>query len=87
MKIRTMHKLVALVTGVALAFSFPVASSVADKGGIPHNGKAKKAKKAKKLNGFVCPEHPQQAQGPRENAHRQGEENGQGHKCGLQLPS
>jgi hypothetical protein len=39
-----MHKLAALTTGVALAFSFPVASSVADKGGVPHSTKPCPAK-------------------------------------------
>jgi hypothetical protein len=40
-----MRKVAALVTGVALAFSFPVASSVADRGGIPNsNSKPCKAK-------------------------------------------
>jgi hypothetical protein len=34
-----MRKLAVLVTGAALAVSLPVASSVANKGGIPHNTK------------------------------------------------
>jgi hypothetical protein len=45
MKTRMMHKLAALVTGAALAFSFPVASSVADRGGVPNsNSKPCKSK-------------------------------------------
>ena len=39
MKSRTMRKLAVLVTGAALAISLPVASSVADQGGTPHNTK------------------------------------------------
>jgi hypothetical protein len=38
MKSRTTHKLAALVTGAALAFSFPVASSVGNPGGVPNGG-------------------------------------------------
>ena len=37
MKIQTMRKLAALLTGAALALSFPVASSVADAGGVPNS--------------------------------------------------
>ncbi len=44
MKTQTMRRLAALVTGAALAFSFPVASSVADRGGVP-NAKSKPCKK------------------------------------------
>jgi hypothetical protein len=43
-----MHKVAALATGVALAFSFPVASSVANKGGVPHSTKPCAAKKHQK---------------------------------------
>jgi hypothetical protein len=42
------RKVAVLVTGVALAFSFPVASSVADQGGDPHSDKPCKAKKKQK---------------------------------------
>lgn len=48
MKAGTTRKVAALVTGVALAFSFPVASSVADKGGEPHSTKPCAAKKKQK---------------------------------------
>ena len=37
MKTRMTRKIAVLVTGSALALSFPVASSVADQGGVPHN--------------------------------------------------
>jgi hypothetical protein len=44
-----MRKTAALITGVALAFSFPAASAVADKGGVPNSDKpCKPKKKAKK---------------------------------------
>jgi hypothetical protein len=39
MKSRTMRRVAVLVTGAALAVSVPVASSVADQGGVPHNNK------------------------------------------------
>jgi hypothetical protein len=39
MKSRTMRKLAVLATGAAMAISLPVASSVADQGGVPHNSK------------------------------------------------
>ncbi len=45
-----MRKLAALVTGVALAFSFPVASSLGDAGGVP-NSHAKPCKTKTKGNG------------------------------------
>jgi hypothetical protein len=48
MKTRMMRKVAVLVTGSALALSFPVASSVADQGGVPNHGKAKTEKKQKK---------------------------------------
>ena|SRR5215207_6972948 len=48
MKTRMMRKIAVLVTGSALVLSFPVASSVADQGGVPNHGKAKTEKKQKK---------------------------------------
>jgi hypothetical protein len=48
MKSGMMRKIAVLVTGSALALSFPVASSVADQGGVPNHGKAKTEKKQKK---------------------------------------
>jgi hypothetical protein len=50
MKSGMMRKIAVLVTGSALALSFPVASSVADQGGVPNHGKAKTEKKQKKNN-------------------------------------
>ncbi len=43
MKTRMMRKIAVLVTGSALALSFPVASSVANQGGVPNeaNGHGK----------------------------------------------
>jgi hypothetical protein len=38
MKTRMMRKIAVLVTGSALALSFPVAGAIADQGGTPHNG-------------------------------------------------
>jgi hypothetical protein len=43
MKVRTMHKVAALATGVALALSFPAAST-ANKGGVPNSDKPCPAK-------------------------------------------
>jgi len=48
MKVRTMRKIAALATGVALAFSFPAASALAGKGGVPASDKPCKAKKKQK---------------------------------------
>jgi hypothetical protein len=44
----TMRRVATLVTGAALALSFPVASSVADQGGVPHSQKPCSAKKKQK---------------------------------------
>lgn len=38
MKTRITRKIAVLVTGSALALSFPVASSVANQGGVPNDG-------------------------------------------------
>jgi hypothetical protein len=38
-KTRMLRKIAVLVTGSALALSFPIASSVANPGGNPNNGK------------------------------------------------
>jgi hypothetical protein len=62
MKSRTLRRVAVLVTGAALAISVPVASSVADQGGVPHNtkpcptkskGKGPK-KEAPNTNGKKC---------------------------------
>jgi hypothetical protein len=45
MKRLKMRRAAALATGLALALSFPTASSVANKGGVPHSQKPCKAKK------------------------------------------
>ena len=62
MKTRTMRKIAVLVTGSALALSFPVASSVADQGGTPnsHSGTCKSKGKgtSKSISSL-----PSQAQG------------------------
>jgi hypothetical protein len=44
MKTRMMRKIAVLVTGSALALSFPVAGAIADSGGVPHPGSQGKAK-------------------------------------------
>lgn len=48
MKTRAQRKTAALVTGIALALSFPAASAVATKGGVPNSDKPCKAKKKQK---------------------------------------
>jgi hypothetical protein len=57
MKTRMMRKIAVLVTGSALALSFPVAGAIADSGGVPHNGSHGKGKQHKQngQNGHQCP--------------------------------
>jgi hypothetical protein len=43
-----MRRVAVVATGAALALSFPAASAVADKGGVPHSDKPCKAKKKQK---------------------------------------
>lgn len=70
MKSRTTHKLAALVTGAALAFSFPVASSVGNPGGVPNGGVG---------SSKACPGKGDQGKGPKKSA-----PNGKGKKCGFE---
>jgi hypothetical protein len=53
LKTRMMRKIAVLVTGSALALSFPVAGAIADSGGMPHSGSQGKGKQ--KQNGHHCP--------------------------------
>jgi hypothetical protein len=72
MKTRMMRKIAVLVTGSALALSFPVASSFAGQPSGPNNGQGKACQNVGKRHG-----------GPKPNTHRQGENHGIGWKCGL----
>ena len=54
LKTRMMRKIAVLVTGSALALSFPVAGAIADSGGVPHSGSQGKGKQQKQ-NGHPCP--------------------------------
>jgi hypothetical protein len=54
MKTRMMRKIALLMTGSALALSFPVAGAIADLGGMPHSGSQGKGKQQKQ-NGHACP--------------------------------
>ena len=69
MKSRMMRKVAVLLTGSALALSFPVANSVANSGGIPNGGNG--ASKP-------CPHKGSQGKGPKKSA-----PNGNGRKCGF----
>jgi len=73
-----MRKVAVLVTGSALALSFPVASSVANSSGVPNDGKghSKACANVGKSKG----------QGPKANEHRKAQLN-KGHKCGLNKPT
>jgi hypothetical protein len=62
MKSRTMRRVAVLVTGAAMAVSFPVASSVADQGGVP-NSNSKPCKSKGKGTKKSLTDLPQQAQG------------------------
>ena len=74
MKTRMMRKVAVLVTGSALALSLPVASSVANQGGLPNdgNGHSKACQNIGKRHG----------QGPKKDA-----PNGKGHKCPFNVDS
>jgi hypothetical protein len=52
-----MRKIAVLVTGSALALSFPVAGAIAESGGVPHDGSHGKGKQRKQnsQNGHMCP--------------------------------
>ena len=77
MKSRMMRKVAVLVTGSALALSFPVAGAVANQGGVPNGGvgsgktckqKGKGAKKpAPNSKGQKCGFHKQDANGQLQN--------------------
>ena len=74
MKTRMTRKLTVLVTGSALALSLPVASSLANPGGVPNdgNGHSKACQNIGKSQG----------NGPKPNTHRKADLS-KGHKCGL----
>jgi hypothetical protein len=69
MKTRMMRKIAVLVTGSALALSFPVASSVANPGGVPNDGNG---------HSKACPGKGSQGKGPKSSA-----PNNKGWKCGF----
>jgi len=70
MKTRMMRKLAVLVTGSALALSLPVASSVANQGGVPNGGNG---------TSKPCPHKGSQGKGPKKSA-----PNDKGRKCGFE---
>ena len=67
MKTGMMRKIAVLVTGLALALSFPVAGAIADQGGVPHNG----------THG---PQNGSQGKGKPDNPGSQGKGKGKQHK-------
>jgi hypothetical protein len=70
MKTRMMRKLAALMTASALALALPVASSVANPGGVPNNGNG---------HSKACDNvGKSQGNGPKKSA-----PNGKGWKCGF----
>jgi hypothetical protein len=88
MKSRMIRKVAVLVTGSALALSFPVAGAIADSGGVPHEGSKGKGKQQKnkgtqprRNGGQSCPTWSNgkgvQIDLPQQAA------NGQGLKCGF----
>jgi len=85
MKTRMMRKIAVVMTGSALALSFPVAGAVADSGGVPHNSPGKgKQQKQNGQNG-QCPTDKSKGNGvdsSRLPATAQWD-NGQGKKCGF----
>jgi hypothetical protein len=70
MKTRMMRKIAVLVTGSALALSFPVASSFGDQPNQPNGGQGKACKNVGKSKG----------KGPKNLPHQSGK--GIGWKCG-----
>jgi len=72
MKTRMMRKIAVLVTGSALALSFPVASSVANQGGVPNDGHG---------HSKAC-SHDGKGKGPKSNTHRKANM-AKGQKCGF----
>jgi hypothetical protein len=83
MKTRMMRKIAVLVTGSALALSFPVAGAIADSGGVPHDGSHGKGKQHKN-NGQnrQCPTWSN-GKGVQHDLPNQASQNGQGLKCGF----
>jgi hypothetical protein len=92
MKTRMMRKIAVLVTGSALALSFPVAGAIADSGGVPHDshgkGKQQKGKQHKQngQNGHGCPTW---SSGKGVDSDRLPDQanwdSGQGKKCGFEF--
>jgi hypothetical protein len=74
MKTRMMRKIAVLVTGSALALSFPVASSVADRGGVPNDGNGH----SKACQNVGKSKSKGKAKGPKKSA-----PNDNGRKCGF----
>ncbi len=70
MKTRMIRKVAVLVASSALALSFPVASSVANKGGVPNGGVG---------NSKPC---PSKGQGSK-HTHPSNNGSGHGKKCGF----
>jgi hypothetical protein len=80
LKTRMMRKIAVIVTGSALALSFPVAGAIADSGGVPHSGSQGKGKQQKQ-NGHTCPTWSN-GKGVQHSLPSQAER-GQGKKCGF----
>jgi hypothetical protein len=74
MKTRMMRKIAVLVTGSALALSFPVASSVANPGGVPNDGNGN----SKACDNVGKSTSKGKAKGPKKSA-----PNSKGNKCGF----
>jgi hypothetical protein len=74
MKTRMVRKIAVLVTGSALALSFPVASSVANPGGVPNDGNGN----SKACDNVGKSTSKGKAKGPKKSA-----PNSKGNKCGF----
>ena len=74
MKTRITRKIAVLVTGSALALSFPVASSVAEQGDVPNDGNGH----SKACQNIGKSKSKGKAKGPKKDA-----PNTKGHKCGF----
>ena len=74
MKTRMMQRIAVLVTGSALALSLPVASSVANQGGMPNDGNG---------HSRACDNWSKnKGNGPKFNPHRNTKNAGKGQRCG-----
>jgi hypothetical protein len=84
MKTRMMRKIAVLVTGSALALSFPVAGAIADSGGTPHDGSQGKGKQQKQ-NGNGCPTWSKGKGTKKLETNLPSQAQGKGKKCGFEF--